>query len=240
MILNICIFFLGKFAQRTNMTKVMTKLIKDPQVFFDYLTSDEINVLDARFVSDEMIEIHYENNENFIAANAKTNVVIAAFTTAYARLKLYGVLDMLQERVLYYDTDSVIFVSKPNDPEPPIGPYLGELTDELGGDYITAFVSGGPKNYSYRTNTDKVETKARGITLDCTAKQKVNFNVIRALVYLHAQCHVTGRVTVDIPFKITRDARSKNIETKRMKKDYRIVYDKRVIIDEYKTLPYGY
>ena len=147
---------------------------------------------------------------------------------------------MLQERVLYYDTDSVIFVSKPNDPEPPIGPYLGELTDELGGDYITAFVSGGPKNYSYRTNTDKVETKVRGITLDCTTKQKVNFNVIRALVYLHAQCHVTGRVTVDIPFKITRDARSKNIETKRMKKDYRIVYDKRVIIDEYKTLPYGY
>ena len=230
MILNICIFFfLGKFAQRTNMTKV--ELIKDPQIFFDYLTSDEINVLDARFVSDEMIEIHYENNESFIAPNAKTNVVIAAFTTAYARLKLYGVLDMLQERVLYYDTDSVIFVSKPNDSEPPIGPYLGELT---------AFVSGGPKNYSYRTNIDKVETKVRGITLDCTAKQKVNFNVIRALVYLHAQCHVKGRVTVDIPLKITRDARSKNIETKRMKKDYRVVYDKRVIIDEYKTLPYGY
>ena len=39
------------------------------------------------------------------------------------------------------DTDSVIFVSKPNDPEPTIGPYLGELTDGLGGDYITAFVS---------------------------------------------------------------------------------------------------
>ena len=129
------------------MTKV--ELIKDPHVFFDYLTSDEINMLHARFVSDEMIEIHCENNENFIAPNAKTNVVIAAFTTVYARLKLYGMLDMLQERVLYYDTDSVIFVSKPNDRELPIGPYPGELTDELGGNYITAFVSGGPKNYSF-------------------------------------------------------------------------------------------
>ena len=97
------------------MTKV--ELMKDPQVFFDYLTSDEINVLGARFVSDEMMEIHYENSENFIAPNAKTNVVIAFFTAAYAWLKLYDVLDMLQERVLYYDTDSVISVSKRDDPE---------------------------------------------------------------------------------------------------------------------------
>ena len=219
---------------------VKTEQIQDPQVYFDYLTSDEINVLDVDLVSDETIEIRYEYTDSFIKPDAKTNVVVAAFTTAYARLKLYNVLDMLQERVLYYDTDSVIFVSKPGEPEPPTGPYLGQLTDELGGDYITSFVSGGPKNYSYRTNTDKVETKVRGITLNCTAKQKVNFDVIRSLVYLHAECNVTGQVSVDIPFKITRNTKTKNIETKRMKKDYRIVYNKRVIVDDYRTLPYGY
>ena len=54
------------------MTKV--ELVKDPQVYFDFLTSDEINVLNANFVSDEVIEIHYENNESFIAPNSKTNV----------------------------------------------------------------------------------------------------------------------------------------------------------------------
>ena len=81
----------------------------------------------------------------------------------------------------------------------------------------------------------------RGITLNCTAKQKVNFDVIRSLVYLHAECNVTGQVSVDIPFKITpRNTKTKNIETKRMKKDYRIVYNKRVIVDDYRTLPYGY
>ena len=85
-----------------------------------------------------------------------------------------------------------------------------------------------------------METKVRGITLNCSAQQKVNFDVIRSLVYLHAKCNVTGKVTVDIPLKITRNAKDKNIETKRMKKDYRIVYDKRLIIDDYKTLPYGY
>ena len=220
------------------MTKV--ELISDVQTFLDYLTLDEINVLDANFVSDEVIEIHYENNENFVTPNSKTNVVIAAFTTAYARLKLYGVLDELQERVLYYDTDSVIFVSKPGEPEPPIGPYLGQLMDELKEGHITTFISGGPKNYCYRTSSNKVETKIRGITLNCTARQKVNFDVIRELVHLHAVCKVNNTVTVDIPYKITRNTKTKSIETKRTKKDYRIVYNKRVIIDDYKTLPYGY
>ncbi len=232
------IFYLGKFAQRPNMVK--TEQITDPQVFFDYPTSDEINVLDADLVSDNLIEIRYEYTDNFIKPDAKTNVVIAAFTTAYARLKLYGVLDMLRERVLYYDTDSAIFVSKPNELEPPLGNHLSELTDELGGDHITVFASGGPKNYCYRTNTGKVETKVRGITLDCTAKQRVNFDVIRALVYLRAKCQVTGQVSVDIPFRITRNTQTKEVETKRMKKDYRIVYDKRVIVDNYETLPHGY
>lgn len=63
-----------------------------------------------------MIEIHYKCNEAFIAPNSKTNVVIAAFTTAYARLKLYDLFDTLQERVLYYDTDSLVFASKPSVP----------------------------------------------------------------------------------------------------------------------------
>ena len=61
-----------------------------------------------------------------------------------------------------------------------MGPYLGELTDELKGDHITTFISGGPKNYCYHTN--KVETKIRGITLNCSALEKVNFDVIREMV----------------------------------------------------------
>ena len=170
----------------------------------------------------------------------KSTFVIAAFTTAYARLKLYGLLDLLQERVLYYDTDSVIYVHKAGKPDPPLGNYLGDLTDELNGDYITSFVSGGPKNYAYRTKKGKAETKIRGITLDYAATGKLNPSVIRSLVHLHTNCHTAAKVTVDIPFKITRDKKEKNIVTKRMKKDYRVVYNKRVVTENYETLPYGY
>ena len=235
--MNIFILFLGKFAQRSNLTK--TKMVTEPKEFFDILSKFEVS--DARLVNDEMVEVHYKEKDEFAEQSDKVNIVIAAFTTAYARLKLYDLLDLLQERVLYYDTDSVIYVHQPDKPDPPLGDYLGDLTDELdAGDYITTFISGGPKNYAYVTNNGKSETKIRGITLDYAATKKINLDVMRHLVHSHVNCHTEEKVTVDIPFKITRDKKEKNIVTKRMKKDYRVVYNKRVITENYGTLPYGY
>ena len=215
-------------------------MVTEPKEFFYFLYSPEFEVSDARFVNDEMVEVHYRNVGEFAEQNNKVNIVIAAFTTAYARLKLYGLLDLLQERVLYYDTDSVIYVHEPGKPEPPLGNYLGDLTDELDGDYITTFVSGGPKNYAYVTNKGKSHTRIRGITLDYATTLKLNPSVMRGLVHLHVNCHTEAKVMVDIPFKITRDKKEKNIITKRMKKDYRVVYNKRVITENYGTVPYGY
>ena len=228
------VFLIGKYAQRSNLVK--TEQIDDPQTFFDYLTCDEMIVLDADLVSDDIMEIRHEFCEKFVQADPKTNVVVAAFTTAYARLQLYDELDMLGERVLYYDTDSVIYLTQPGQAEPPLGNYIGDLTDELGGDHVTVFASGGPKNCGYKTSSGKTEVKVRGITLDCMARQKVNFEVICALVFLHAECDVTGHVSVDIPFRNTRNTRTKEIQSKRIK-DYCIVYNKRVITQNYKTLP---
>ena len=228
----------GLRPNRPNLTK--TEQIDAPQVFFDYLTSGEITVLDANLVSDKIIEIRNEHGDKFVQPNPNTNVVIAAFTTVYARLQQYDELDMLQVRVLYYDTDSVIYLSQPGQPKPRLCNYIGDLTDKLGGEHITVFASGGPKNCCYKTNTGKTEIKVGGITLDCTARQKVNFEVICALVFLRGECGVTGQVSVEIPFRITRNTQTKEIQTKRMRKDYRVVYNKRVIIDHYKTLPYRY
>ena len=134
--------FLGKFALRANLTK--TDRVTEPKELFNYLDSDQYQVNDARMVNDDTVEVQYTSKDEFVEENDKVNIVIAAFTTAYARLKLYDLLDLLQERVLYYDTDSVIYVHEPSKSDPPLGDYLGDLTDELDvGDYITTFVSGG-------------------------------------------------------------------------------------------------
>ena len=162
-------------------------MVTEPKEFFHFLYSPEFEVSDARMVNDETVEVHYRNVGEFAEQNDKVNIVIAAFTTAYARLKLYDLLDLLQERVLYYDTDSVIYVHEPGKPDPPLGNYLGDLTDELDGDYITTFVSGGPKNYAYVTNKGKSQTKIRGITLDYAATGKLNHIMCRLRIKCYAQ-----------------------------------------------------
>ena len=45
-------------------------------------------------------------HEDACESGGKTNIFIACFTTALARLKLYAELETLEEQVLYYDTDS--------------------------------------------------------------------------------------------------------------------------------------
>ena len=218
-----------------------TKRVTEPKELFNYLDSDQYEVSEALMVNDETVELQYTFKDEFVEEKDKVNIVIAAFTTAYARLKLYDLLDLLQERVLYYDTDSVIYVHEPGKPDPPLGDYLGDLTDELDvGDYITTFISGGPKNYAYLTNNGKTETKIRGITLNYDATKKINMDVMRHLVDSRVNGYNEEKVTVVNPYKITRDKKEKNIVTKKMKKDYRIVYNKRVITENYGTLPYGY
>ena len=156
----------GKLGQRANFPK--TEITDNPTVFLDLLTSSEVEVTNAILVNDEVIEIHYKLDEAFVPPAANTNVVLAAFTTALARLKLYSVLEPLGKRVCYYDTDSVIYTVAPGEWEPPLGDYLGELTseikpvtidNELKEDWIVEFVGCGPKNYAYKTYHGKTECK---------------------------------------------------------------------------------
>ena len=69
-------------------------------------------------------------NDDFMDASSRTYVVIAAYTTAQARLKPLSYLKPLGRRVCYCDTDSIIFTTAPGLWETSLGYYLGDLTDE--------------------------------------------------------------------------------------------------------------
>ena len=229
--------FIGKFAQRSNLTqKQIVYEVKDL-----YALYDEHVVLDAHFVNDEALEVRFRKEEEFEEPNNKVNVLIAAYTTTYARLKLYDLLDLLQDRVLYYDTDSVIYVHKPGEPDPPLGDYLGDLTNELeGDDYITSFVSAGPKNYAYQTKNGKSVTKIRGFTRDYATSTMLNYDMMKEFVYLHVDSEEESEKVTITRDNIVRDSKKKKLHTKKQKKDYRVVYNKRVVKENYETVPYGY
>lgn len=48
------------------------------------------------------------------------------------------------------------------------------------------------------------------------------------------------RITADIPSNIVRNIKYKTVLTKNETENYRDVYNKRVIVSNYDTLPYGF
>lgn len=120
----------------------------------------------------------------------------------------------------------------------PIGNYLGELTNEISSedDFITEFVSGGSKNYAYRTVSGKEECKVReGFTLNWKNSKLINFEAIRDMIGTSRK----SVVTVSNPNKICRDSRKRKLYNQCGDKKYQIVYTKRRILSNLDTVPYG-
>ncbi|XP_044865131.1 uncharacterized protein LOC123366087 [Mauremys mutica] len=70
-----------------------------------YLFSPSYEVSSCEFINDETACVSWKLAKDQYSVSGNTNVFIACFTTAYARLELYNLLDRLQERCLYHDTD---------------------------------------------------------------------------------------------------------------------------------------
>ena len=104
----------GKFGQRLNKTQV--KAFDDLQAFHRFLDTDTMDVRHVSVMNDAMVEVHYQFQHEDIPVSPNLNIFVAAFTTCWARLRLYEALEQLGERVLYYDTDSVIYLEEAGNP----------------------------------------------------------------------------------------------------------------------------
>ena len=85
-----------------------------------------------------------------------TNEEVASCVACGCRMNLYVNLDKLGERILYCDTHSVIYmlIFMQLTDEPPLiecGDPIGNMTSrQIANEYISEFVSSGPKNYAYK------------------------------------------------------------------------------------------
>jgi hypothetical protein len=132
----------------------------------------------------EIVLLEYKTKEHYLKPNKRVNIYVALFTTAWARLRLYELLDLLKEKVMYCDTDSVIFQDDNSESckkiKTRIGSGLGELTEEISSkhkaDNIKTFVSLGPKNYHCLLDTGKKFGVCKGFRLNQDAEDKITMD----------------------------------------------------------------
>lgn len=232
--------FWGKFGERQNKPRV--EACQSPHQLYTFLFDPIYELSSLRICNENVLEVVYTHTGDNVPSSTKTNIFIAAFTTCWARLKLYSYLELLQEQVLYYDTDSVIYRHKPGQPKVPVGDYLGDMTDELEGDVITEFVSGGAKNYGYVKRGGKTERKVRGFTLNVRGSAILNYESMKnnILNELNEPLEERRVLRVTNPNHFKRDVGEKTICLTQQIKEYGLVFDKRVITHDKSSKPYGY
>jgi len=210
----------GKFAQRPDLGKCQdTYNVKD----FNEICFNPKNTVSCIFFHDTTARtVKYKTRTHQDEEVCNTNIAVAAFTTAHARLRLYRVIHHLGPRCLYYDTDSVIY-SYNDTNQLQAKPYLGDFTNELDpGDYITTFISTGPKSYGYITANGKSCVKVKGFSLNIKNSQVINFDSMKSLIFDKEKLKVST-----MQFNINDDH---NISTVMLDRTLQFTSNKREII----------
>ena len=241
--------FWGKFGENNNHRT--HQLAERGVDIFKLITNPSVSLKGMHILDEKRCMLEYCSSEGFLPEMSHVNVFIAAFTTANARSRLFNVLHNLGRRVLYLDTDSVVYeYDERNLREytPDMGDHLGQWTDELKKDqFISRFVSSGPKSYAYLTNDEERTTKLKGFTLNHEATKLLNFESICRLVLFWAdpdnnplpsdeQPHV--QVTYN---KIRRNKYQFKLFNREELKKFRVTYSKRRLLPgTFDTEPFGF
>lgn len=177
----------GKFGQRSNFDQ--TILVKDRAELFMHLTSPDTEVTDIihHTVDGSNAELRFKYRELHEAQTKLRNfchVAIAAFTTAYGRLKLLQMVHLLgQDRVLYMDTDSIIYKVLPESPislreDHFLGGWENEYPQEDQG-LRHRFVSTGPKVYGYELESGNPVLHIKGFRFCQASTGLFKLNTLR-------------------------------------------------------------
>ena len=109
---------------------------------------------------------------------------------------------------------------------------IGLMKDELGGEIITKFIALRPKTYSYLTDNDKIDKKAKG-TKKCVIKKMIKFNDYK-------KCLLNDKVILKSQQRFIsnkHDVYTENVNKIALSNDD----DKRIVSsDKITSYPYGY
>ena len=170
--------------------KKRSKLVSEPNYHTINLISEDLSIIEMKKTKVKMNKPTYLR----LSILEISKILIYEFWHDYMKPKYND-----NVRLCYMDTDSFIMNIKTNDfykdisddveckfdtsnyqvTRPlPIGKnkkVIGLMKDELGGEIITEFIALRPKTYSYLTDNNKIDKKAKG-TKKCVIKKLIKFD----------------------------------------------------------------
>lgn len=234
----------GKLAQDQN--NPQHELVTTFERFWKLFSDDSLEILNDTNVSEDKVLVSYKNKDLESCKVGNTSLVIAGFVTSYARLRLWHLINKIETRtpgsVLYFDTDSVIYVLKSGQNDIETGSKLGDVTDELGENkcYRAAFL--GAKNYMLELTSPDNETstiiKIKGITL--TAPVLTQITADRMIEMGKRFVHDDVEEKEVVPQKrFKSDTNHQLISNLQFEKTHRPHNKKRVVLSTNDTMPFG-
>ena len=132
----------------------------------------------------------------------------------------------------------MFFVHREGEYLPKTGDFLGDFTNEISpkdGNFIKSWISGGAKNYSYKTDLGKTDCVVKGYAINFLRDTLLNFESM-------TECVNDKTKEIILPqLKFIKNKSSWQIQTVIQNKKYNcLTYNKRLVLTDGSTLPYGY
>ena len=170
--------------------KKRSTLVSEPNYHTINLISEDLSIIEMKKTKVKMIKPIYLG----LSILEISKILIYEFWYDYMKPRYND-----DVKLCYMDTDSFVMHIKTNDFDKDISDdvdnrfdtsnhevkrplsigknkkVIGLMKDELGGEIITEFITLRPKTYSYLTDNDKIDKKAKG-TKKCVIKKMIKFD----------------------------------------------------------------
>lgn len=226
----------GKFGQNDELPT--TAYIKN-DAWFKLLqrhSDKKVELKNEILIDDDTLYVSYIEKQEERTSLMTTNLGLAGFVTANARLRLYKELYKLDNRVIYCDTDSIIYEYDKNKYNVTEGDCLGEWELEENGN-LTEVYALAPKTYGYKSLDGEEKYKCKGITLNYGNKIHFTYDKLKELI---AGENKEKIITYSNDF--VKDRKNGNIHTKlNVPKDtnYNIKEFKRIFNEDGTSKPFS-
>nr|CAD2134306.1 unnamed protein product [Meloidogyne enterolobii] len=243
----------GRFSLR-NFGLSQCAITDNPAELHKYYNDKSIEITGLDELTDEILLITYIKKKDWIEEHNCSNVVISLWTTSAARIHLLRAMQKVVRttgcKLLYTDTDSLIFAHPINNCPLQLGPHLGELTDEYPSHNILEYCCGGAKQYGLQLRRknqpggDKEYVlKVRGMTLnwDVLNNQGLQYNTFREQVLSYAKTGENNPIDIIYPNFLRPSIKDGRVTSQSQHKLYKPVVSKGIIRpSDFSILNFGF